>query len=209
MSRAIGIIVRARRFLNTDSLKTLYNSFIYPYYIYCNHVWGSACMTTLNPLVLLQKRIIRIITGSKRLSHTDPLFRELGLLKLQDVNKFMIGKFMFRWYHNELPNIFYDKFEYVRNVHGYGTRQKDHLYISKVKTERGKNKITYRGPVIWNQILRAAINPLTSEAVFSKTLKQCIKMTLVGFSFSPFRNLYDWPLLITICVVWQLAALML
>ena len=131
-------------------------------------------MTTLNSLVLLQKRIIRIITGSKRLSHTNPLFRELGLLKLQDVNKFMIGKFMFRWYHNELPNIFCDKFEFVRNVHGYGTRQKDHLYIPKVKTERGKNKITYRGPVIWNQILRAAINPL-----FSKTLKHCIKMILL------------------------------
>ena len=75
-------------------------------------------MTTLNSLVLLQKRIIRIITGSRRLSHTDPLFRELGLLKLQDVNKFMIGKFIFRWYHNELPNIFNDKFEFVRNVHG-------------------------------------------------------------------------------------------
>ena len=71
-------------------------------------------MTTLNSLVSLQKIIIRIITGSKRLSHTNPLFRELGLLKLQDVNKFMIGKFMFVWYHNELPNIFCDKFE---NVH--------------------------------------------------------------------------------------------
>ena len=63
--------------------------------------------------------------------------------------------------------------------------------------------------MIWNQILRAAINPLTSEAVFSKTLKQCIKVTLLWFSFSPFRNLYDRPLLIPICVMWQLAALML
>ena len=87
--------------------------------------------------------------------------------------------------------------------------KRDHLYIPKVKNERGINKITYRGPVIWNQIQRAAINPLTSEAVFSKTLKQCIKMTLLWFSFSPFKNLYDSPLLIPICVVWQLAALML
>ena len=65
VSRAIGIAVRARKFLNTDALKTLYNSFIYPYHTYCNHVWRNACMSTLNPLVLLQKRIIRIITGSK------------------------------------------------------------------------------------------------------------------------------------------------
>ena len=127
--------------LTRGYLKTLYNSFIYPYYTYCNHVWGSACMTTLNSLVLLQKRIIRIITVSKRLSHTDPLFRELGLLKLQDVNKFMIGKFMFRWYHNDLPNIFYDKFEYVRNVHGYGTRQRIIFIFPKLRLNEVKIKL--------------------------------------------------------------------
>ena len=54
VSKAIGIVARARKFLNTGALKTLYNSFIYPYYTYCNHVWGNACMSTLNPLVLLQ-----------------------------------------------------------------------------------------------------------------------------------------------------------
>ena len=181
VSRAIGIVVRARKFLNTGALKTLYNSFIYPYYTYCNHVWGNACMSTLNPLVLLQKRIIRIISGSKRLSHTDPLFKELGLLKLKDVNKFVIGKFMFRWYHDEVPSIFHDYFDYVKNVHNHDTRQKDHLYIPIVRSERGKTKITYRGPEIWNQIQVASIDPVTSEAVFSKTLKQSIKMSLVWF----------------------------
>ena len=179
MSRAIGIVVRARKFLNTGALETLYNSFIYPYYTYCNHVWGTACMSTLNPLVLLQKRIIRIITGSKRLSHTDPLFKELGLIKLKDVNKFVIGKFMFRWYHDEVPSIFHDYFDHVKNVHNHDTRQKDHLYIPIVRSERGKTKITYRGPEIWNQIQMASIDPVTSEAVFSKTLKQSIKMSLL------------------------------
>ena len=183
VSRAIGIVVRARKLLNTDALKTLYNSFIYPYYTYCNHVWGNACMSTLNPLVLLQKRIIWIITGSKRLSHTDPLFKELGLLKLKDVNKFVIGKFMFRWYHDEVPSIFHDYFDYVKNVHNHVTRQKDHLYIPIVRSERGKTKITHRGPEIWNQIQVASIDPVTSEAVFSKTLKQFIKMSLLWFFF--------------------------
>ena len=88
-----------------------------------------------------RKRIIRIISGSKRLSHTDPLFRELGLLKLKDVNKFVIGKFMFRWYHDEVPSIFHDYFDFVKNVHNHDTRQKDHLYIPIVRSERDKSKI--------------------------------------------------------------------
>ena len=182
MSRAIAIVVRARKFLNIDSLKTLYQSFIYPYYTYCNHVWGNVRMSTLNPLVLLQKRIIRIISGSKRLSHTDPL------LKLKDVNTFVIGKSMFRWHHDEVPSIFHDYFDYVKNVHNHDTRLKTIICIfPQSGVNEARTKITYRGPEIWNQIQKASINPCTSEAVFfSKTLKQCIKMSLLWFCL---RNL--------------------
>ena len=49
VSRGIGVIVRARRILNSDALLTLYYSFIYPFITYCNHVWGSAYATSLKP----------------------------------------------------------------------------------------------------------------------------------------------------------------
>ena len=38
ISRGIGDILKARKLSNRDSLITLYHSFIYPYYTYCNHV---------------------------------------------------------------------------------------------------------------------------------------------------------------------------
>ena len=136
-------------------------------------------MSGLNSLILLQKRIIRIVSGAKRLAHTDPLFKELSIMKFDGINKFVIGKFMFSWYHNSVPFILQDKFEPVKNVHNHETRQKNHLYIPAVRTERGKTSIAYKGPIIWNQILKASINPATSEAVFSKTLKQCIKVSLI------------------------------
>ena len=53
VSRAIGMITKARKFLTYESLKTLYYSFVYPFLIYCNHVWGNACSTSLKKLVLL------------------------------------------------------------------------------------------------------------------------------------------------------------
>ena len=46
-------------------------------------IWGNACISTHNPLVLLQTMISRIITWFKQLSHTHPL-NELGLLRLND-----------------------------------------------------------------------------------------------------------------------------
>ena len=47
VSRGIGVIVRARRVLNCDALLTLYFSFIYRFFTYCNHVWGSAYETSV------------------------------------------------------------------------------------------------------------------------------------------------------------------
>ena len=158
-------------------MKTLYFSFIYPYFTYCNHVWGNAYDTHLYPLIILQKRCVRIITMSKYRDHTDPLFRKLGLLKIHGINKYFISKFMYRWYHEKLPSLF--TFTPVANVRGYGTRQCTHLYCAEVKIPLGESKFSYRAPHIWNQILKARINPETSEAIFTKSVKQCIKVGIL------------------------------
>ena len=39
----------------------------------------------------------------------DP--NKLGLLKFEDVNKLVIGTFMFRWYHDEVPSMYHDYFD--------------------------------------------------------------------------------------------------
>ena len=42
ISKGIGIMYKARRYLNKVSLKNLYYAYIYPYFTYCIEVWGSA-----------------------------------------------------------------------------------------------------------------------------------------------------------------------
>ena len=72
VARGIGIIIKARKWLNQDSLLSLYYSFIYLYFIYCNHVWGTTYKTYIEPLTVLQKKIIRIIAGVKPRTSTGP-----------------------------------------------------------------------------------------------------------------------------------------
>ena len=179
IARGLGIIVKARKSLPFNALRTLYFSFIYPYFIYCNHVWGGAYETNLKPLVILQKRCVRIITMSEYYEHTDPLFAKLGLLKLHDINKYIISKFMYRWYHEELPIVFKDMFIPIINIHDHNTRQSKQLYFKTPQTNLGKTKCSYRAAYMWNILLRAKINPDTSEAVFAKSVKQCIKVGII------------------------------
>ena len=57
VSKGIGILYKARQFLDKKSLHNLYYSYIYPYLIYCIAVWGSGCQTHLRPLFIVQKKM--------------------------------------------------------------------------------------------------------------------------------------------------------
>ena len=179
VSRGIGIILRARHLLNHSALKTLYYSFVYPYFSYCNHVWGNTCSTYLNRLYMLQKRVIRVIAFAKYRDHTGPLFEKFGLLKLCDINKYAYSKFMYKWYHAMLPLIFEKSFTGIQDVHTHDTRISRHLYKPKMDTNLGQTSFCFRGSQIWNSILKARINPDVSDLVFSKYIKQCLKVGLI------------------------------
>ena len=47
IARGLGMIIKARNYLNKDGLVNLYYSFIYPYLTYCNHIWSSTYKTNL------------------------------------------------------------------------------------------------------------------------------------------------------------------
>ena len=135
-------------------------------------------MSNLQKLIILQKRIIRMIMGAKPRDHTEPMFLKLGLLKFVDINKYMIAVFMHRNHIARTPDVFIDYFKKIQDVHHYATRSCSGLYAMQVKTDLGKTSISYIGPIIWNKILSIGINPDTSECVFSKSLKTCIRTNL-------------------------------
>ena len=56
VSKGLGIIFKARAVLDQQCLLTLYNSFVYPYLIYCIEIWGTASQIHLQPLFLAQKK---------------------------------------------------------------------------------------------------------------------------------------------------------
>ena len=75
---------------------------ILSFILICIHVWGADAKTQTRTLCTLQKRVVRIISGVKPRTHSDPLFKLLNLLKFQDINTYLIGKLMFRVYNDDL-----------------------------------------------------------------------------------------------------------
>ena len=87
-------------------MRGLYYALIYPYLSYGNITWGNTYSTRLQPIRKLQKKIIRIITFSKSTDHTSPLFKELSILPLDDINNEAIALFMYRYFHNNVTFMF-------------------------------------------------------------------------------------------------------
>ena len=103
VSKSIGIIGKSHFYLSTKSLRTLYFSLVYPYIFYCNLVWASTYKSNLVRLEILQKRVVRTIAKTDLYAHTDPIFRNLGILKFHDMHLLQLGLFMYSHQNRTLP----------------------------------------------------------------------------------------------------------
>ena len=62
ISRSIGVMYKLRPFLPLSVMKNVYYSLIYSHIIYAIEVWGSAFKTELDKILILQKRVMRLMT---------------------------------------------------------------------------------------------------------------------------------------------------
>ena len=92
VARGLGVIIKTRKVLQKGSLISLYYSFIYHYLIYCNQILGPACKTQIEPLFILQKKALRIITGVHPRSPSEPLFRQLKFLNCENIFEYLVGR---------------------------------------------------------------------------------------------------------------------
>ena len=140
----------------------LYNSLLYPYLHYGNIVWGNNYPTRLDKLFKLQKKVLRIITFSQY-TLSLPLFTKLSLLNIYQINDFLIGSFSFSLNIKVLQSYFSDFCIGNTQVHGYNTREKEHLHKIFSRTN-----VTLHGKTV---------NKVNTRTRHARTLKQKIRVS--------------------------------
>ena len=78
---------------------------ILPHFSYCSLVWGSK-VNNGHPLHLLQKKALRIITNNDFIAHSEPICKQLGLIKVPDMYRLAVWKFYYKLMNNTLPTYF-------------------------------------------------------------------------------------------------------
>ena len=165
----IGMIIKARQYLDKQGLISLYNSFIYPYLTYCNHIWGSTYKTSLKRLTTLQNKAVKIISHARWRASCDTIYKHLNIMKLAHINTYLIGRFMFRISIGKVPESLTSLLK-TSDYHSYSARIANLYHAPCVKLDLSKTGIKYRGTSIWNLIALEEINLEVLEAVFKKNL---------------------------------------
>lgn len=176
ISKNVGVMNRLKNFVPKNVLLTLYNSFVLSYLNYgLLSFGGSSSIHSINKLVVLQKKAVRIVNNAGFVEHTTPLFANSNILKLTDLYNHRLGVFMYKYTHNLLPQIFNNLFSFNFSIHSYGTRSssKGNLFVRHNRTSLFKNSPFQRGVIFWNDLSSESKN-YTNVASFAKNLKHKI-----------------------------------
>ena len=161
ISKIIGVINKLKHSLPPSILKTLYNSLILPHLNFGILAWGFKC----ERLIKLQKRAIRSITLAKYNAHTEPIFKNEKLLKLEDIFKLQCLKFYHKYSHGDVPEYFLHMFTKNSNYHNYQTRQRSQLSVAATRTESARRCIRHYIPTLLRELPEIVTDKINSHSL--------------------------------------------
>jgi len=134
-----------------------------PYLNYGTLLWGTHNAI----LTKIQKKAIRIISGSKYNAHTEPIFKKLHILKIDNLCTLRGAKFCYQLENNTLPVYFYSGiFTKNSELHEYSTRGLNNYQYPNLKHEFMKETLRYRIPKTFN-----CTPPLIKDKISTHTIK--------------------------------------
>lgn len=173
ISKNIGVLYKAKQYLNINSLKKIYFAFINSYLNYCNIVWASTYKSKLKKIYNKQKHACRIIFGENKYTSISHRLKEICALNIYQLNIYQTLTFMHRVKNSNCPSLFLNQFKNVN--HKYHTRYSENAFkIPKANLNAKRFAIRYRGPKLWNSVLS---NEMKSHSLVKseKGLKSLLK----------------------------------
>ena len=83
LNRANSLLFKMRKYVSSKILISIYFAIFDSYLSFCCLIWAQNC-STIQRIVILQKKAIRIINFQPRNSHTNHRFKQSSILKFQD-----------------------------------------------------------------------------------------------------------------------------
>ena len=110
LNRANGMLAKSRHFVPDLELKNIYHAIFSSHLMYGAQVWSTKLLSVTAKITRLQKSAMRIMTFSEFRAHSEPLFKKLNILKLDDSIRLTNCLFVYDYLNGNLPDSYTDTF---------------------------------------------------------------------------------------------------
>ena len=86
------------------------------------------------------------------MEETEPLFKELRILNIYEINRLRLHIFAFKLCNSLYPKVMTETLMYVSDLHSHNTRQSANIYLPKHRTNFRIQTVHYQASVIWNSL---------------------------------------------------------
>ena len=155
LSRSNGILAKLRHFIPKKSLIAVYYAIFHSKLLYGCLVWSQTTAVNIRKVTVMQKKCLRIMNFSEYNSHTNDLFKDCQILKVNDIICNELLKFAFNFMNNNLPTDLC--FLLTKNINHYNTRNMENggLRVPKIDTTSyGERSLRYAIPTLWNDFIK-------------------------------------------------------
>ena len=163
-------IIRLKNFLQKAHKVKIYSAIIKPHLEYGLTIWGKSIPSKVDRI---QKKCIRIITLSKPLTHSLPLFKSLGILNLADLYKLNVLALIWRIFNKKCPETVVQNFHVIRS--STNRQHKNTLYVPFARSNFYQRLPSYHFPSLWNNSL-----PMINSIYHKRNFKKQVKLALLN-----------------------------
>ena len=154
---ANSMLARSRDYLSINELKSIYYAVFSSHLNYACQIWGLSDTKYIDKIFKIQKNAVRIMTRAGFNAHTNPIFKSLEILKIQDQITFFNCLFVHDFLNGKLPKSFDNSFIKLSDVGSkeniINTINSDLgcLFLPNVKsTTYGLNSLNRNSIISWN-----------------------------------------------------------
>ncbi len=176
ISQSLGILNKLKHILPIHSKTLIFSSLILSHLTFGILAWGYTCERITN-YKNKQKECVRTITTNKYNAHTEPIFKRLNLLKVEDIFKLQVLKFYFKFKNSSLPHYLQSlPLQHNQDIHNHNTQLSLKIHQLKTNHEYAQQCIRNNLPQIVNDTPKCITDKVETHSLqgFGNYAKQYI-----------------------------------
>ena len=166
LKRTNNLLAISRHYVPPNLLRQIYYAQFHSHISYGCQIWGFN-PNKISKTFILQKKAIRLMSFANKNAHTDPLFKQLEITKLNDTITTNNITFVHNTLNGKSPSYFDNFFTKVKPQHNYNTNRNTNSIYSippgSLAIPKETNTLKNKCIEDWNKMLKILTNPTLNQ----------------------------------------------